>query len=62
MDIGNIPAVASALASAETSDAVNMAMLKKALDSQAAAAVGILQALPQVPANPNVGRNVNTLA
>jgi len=63
MDIGNIPAVASALASAETSDAVNMAMLKKALDSQVAGAVGILQALPPpLPANPNVGRNVNTVA
>ncbi|WP_034295201.1 YjfB family protein [Herbaspirillum sp. RV1423] len=61
MDLGNIPAVASALASQQTSDSVNIAMLKKALDSQTAAAVGILQALPQ-PANPNVGRNVNTVA
>lgn len=63
MDIGNIPAVASALASAATSDAVNMAMLKKALNTQVAAAVGVLQALPPpLPANPNIGRNVNTVA
>lgn len=61
MDIGNIPAVASALASQKTSDSVNMLMLKKAMDTQAAAAVGLLQALP-LPANPNVGRNVNTVA
>lgn len=61
MDIGNIPAVASALASQQTSDSVNMLVLKKALDSQAATAVGLLQALP-LPANPNVGRNVNTVA
>ncbi|AKZ63936.1 hypothetical protein F506_15835 [Herbaspirillum hiltneri N3] len=61
MDVGNIPAVASALAAKETSDSVNIAMLKKALDTQATAAVGILQALP-LPANPNIGRNVNTVA
>ncbi len=61
MDVGNIPAVASALAAKETSDSVNIAMLKKALDTQAVAAVGILQALP-LPANPNIGRNVNTVA
>jgi len=61
MDVGNIPAVASALASKETSDSVNIAMLKKALDTQATAAVGILNALP-LPANPNIGRNVNTVA
>lgn len=61
MDIANIPAVASALAAQQTSDAVNIAMLKKALDTQAATAVGLLQALPQ-PANPNIGSNVNTIA
>lgn len=62
MDIGNIPAVASALSAAKTSDAVTTAVLKKALDTQAATAVGLLQALPPVPANPNIGRNVNTVA
>jgi hypothetical protein len=63
MDIGNIPAVASALSAAETADAVSMTMLKKALNTQAAAAIGVLQALPPpLPANPNIGRNVNTVA
>jgi len=47
---------------AKNSDAVNIAVLKKALDSQANAAVGLIQALPPVPSNPNVGRNVNTTA
>jgi hypothetical protein len=61
MDLGNIPAVASALASQKTSDSVNIAMLKKALDVQATTAVGLLNALP-LPANPNIGRNVNTVA
>ncbi|ONN65932.1 YjfB family protein [Herbaspirillum sp. VT-16-41] len=62
MDINQIASVATNLASAQTSDSVNMLVLKKALDSQAAAAVGMLQALPQLPANPNIGRNVNTTA
>ncbi|EOA04145.1 YjfB family protein [Herbaspirillum sp. AP02] len=62
MDINQIASVATSLASAQTSDSVNMLVLKKALDSQAAAAVGMLQALPQLPANPNIGRNVNTTA
>lgn len=63
MDIGNIPAVASALSAAKTSDEVGMTMLKKAMDIQATTAAGLLQALPPpLPANPNVGRNVNTVA
>ncbi|WP_343651392.1 YjfB family protein [Herbaspirillum sp.] len=62
MDINQIASVATSLASAQTSDSVNMLVLKKALDSQAAAAVGMLQALPQLLANPNIGRNVNTTA
>ena len=62
MDISSIPAVASALASQQTSDDVNVIMLKKALNSQVDSAIGMLQALPPVPANPNIGRNVNTVA
>ncbi|MBB5393456.1 MULTISPECIES: YjfB family protein [unclassified Herbaspirillum] len=62
MDVTQIASVATNLASAQTSDAVNMLVLKKALNTQAAAAIGLLQALPQLPANPNIGRNVNTTA
>ena len=49
MNISNTPAVQSATASAtaqgQTADAVNMLVLKKALNTQAAAAVTLLQAL-----------------
>ncbi|TWC71793.1 YjfB family protein [Herbaspirillum sp. SJZ099] len=62
MDVTQIASVATNLASAQTSDAVNMLVLKKALNTQAAAAIGLLQALPQLSANPNIGRNVNTTA
>ncbi|MBW9332238.1 MULTISPECIES: YjfB family protein [Herbaspirillum] len=62
MDVNQIASLATSMASAQTSDSVNVLMLKKALNSQAAAAVGLLQALPPLPANPNIGRNVNTTA
>lgn len=61
MDVTQIASLASNMAAAQTSDSVNVLMLKKALDSQAATAAGLLQALP-LPANPNIGRNVNTTA
>ncbi|ALU89954.1 YjfB family protein [Herbaspirillum rubrisubalbicans] len=62
MDVNQIASLATNMASAQTSDSVNVLMLKKALNTQAAAAVGVLQALPPLPANPNIGRNVNTTA
>ncbi|WDZ94434.1 YjfB family protein [Herbaspirillum sp. WKF16] len=62
MDVTQIAAQATSMASARTSDQVNVLMLKKALNTQAAAAIGVLQALPPVPANPNIGRNINTTA
>lgn len=70
MNIASTPAVQAATAAAQgpTSDAVNMLVLKKALNAQATAALGLIQALPQPPAAPalathgNVGTQVNTFA
>ena len=63
MDVTQIAAVATDLATAKTADAVNIAVLKKALDTQATTAATLLQALPPpLPANPSIGRNVNTTA
>lgn len=59
---------ATALASRETSDAVNISVLKKALDIQASSAATMLQALPQMPTQPalatsgTLGTQVNTFA
>ena len=61
MNITSVPGSAVSSASSSTSDAVNIAVLKKALNAQVAGAVGILQSIPQ-PANVNIGRNVNTVA
>ncbi len=66
MNIANSPAVqstANAVAS-KTGDAVNILMLKKALNVQAQGAAALLQALPQPPLATSgpVGTKVNTFA
>ena len=67
MNIANTPAVqsASAAAQGQTSDALNILVLKKALDAQAAAAAALIQALPQSPplaTDGSLGTQVNTFA
>ncbi len=67
MNIASTPAVqaASAAAQADSSDAVNILVLKKALNQQAVAAATLLQALPQPPAlasSGSLGTRVNTFA
>ena len=67
MNIASTPAVqaASAAAQGSTADAVNILVLKKALDQQAVAAASLLQALPTVPplaTSGNVGTKLNTFA
>lgn len=67
MNIASSTAVqaASAAAQGSTADAVNILVLKKALDQQASAAVALLQALPPVPSLATggaVGTRLNTFA
>jgi hypothetical protein len=67
MNIASNPAVqaTTAAASGQTADAVNMLVLKKALDVQASGALALLQALPTAPAlatQGSVGTRVNTFA
>lgn len=66
MQITNNPGLRSAVsaASAPSSDAVNILVLKKALDMQAASAVQLIEALPQpaLATSGSVGRLVNTFA
>lgn len=63
-----IVATATALASAQTSDALNMAVLKKALDLQAVSAATMIDAMQQSMPQPalatsgTLGTNVNTFA
>ncbi|MEK6664184.1 MAG: YjfB family protein [Pseudomonadota bacterium] len=56
----------SSLVNSTNAQALSVAVLKKALDSQTQAALSLIQALPQPPSTaglpPNVGRNINTTA
>ena len=48
---------------AASNQAVGIAVLKKAIDLQAQGAAQLIQALPQMPANPpHLGNHVNTFA
>jgi len=67
MDIANSPAVSAAATQTqgETADAVNLLVLRKALDIQADGALALLSALPQQPAlatEGSLGRHLNVYA
>jgi hypothetical protein len=64
MDVSNIAALATGLAQAAGSDQLNIEVLKKALDSQAMMAVGMLNALPApaAPVTSSIGHTINTTA
>lgn len=66
--VNNIVNTATAMASAKTSDAVNITMLKKALDMQEATATTMIDAMvqsvpqPQLATSGTLGTQVNTYA
>jgi hypothetical protein len=65
MEINSIANLATAMETSKTGQAVGIAVLKKALDAQAASAASLLAALPPVQAAslpPHLGQNVNTTA
>lgn len=61
MEIDTISTVSTTYTVEQVNDAIAIAMMRKALDSQAQAAADLLEALPQ-SGNPNIGSNVNTFA
>jgi hypothetical protein len=68
MNIGNSPSVNTAAAAASqgpSGDAVHILVLRKALNTQAAGALALINAIPQQPqlaTEGSLGRNVNTYA
>jgi hypothetical protein len=64
MDINNSASIGSLTAqTGQAPDAVNITVLKKAIDLQAQAAVQLIEALPQVTSNPaNLGQSVDIRA
>ena len=68
MNIGNSPSVNTAAAAASqgpAGDSVQILVLRKALNTQAAGALALIQAIPQQPklaTEGSLGRHVNTYA
>lgn len=62
MDVSQITSLAIGLSNMELSNQVSTLVLKKTLDNQQTMAAGILDAIPALPANPAIGRNINTTA
>ena len=62
MDVSQITSLAIGLDNLDIGNKINTLVLKKSLDNQQAMATGILESIPQLPANPAIGRNINTTA
>lgn len=61
MDIDTISTVSTTYTVEQANDAIAIAMMRKALDTQAQAAADLLEELPK-SGNPNVGGSVDTFA
>lgn len=59
MDVSQIASLATSLDSLDLSNQVDTLMLKKALDNQQSTAASLIEAIPPLPANPAIGRNIN---
>ncbi len=65
MDISAIASLATGMSQAKTSQEVNVAVLKKALDLSATSAANLIAALPAPAAPslpPHLGQHINTTA
>lgn len=65
MSADAIPALASSLSAAQTADAVQTAVFKKAIDSEAQAALGLVRLIPATPplaSSGSLGTRLNTYA
>lgn len=66
MDVTGIANAASTLANVGTSQAVSIAVLKKAMDVSAESATALIEAIPPAPTAQNLpshlGKNINTTA
>ncbi|MEY4593494.1 MAG: hypothetical protein RIR18_2389 [Pseudomonadota bacterium] len=63
MDISSIASAASGMSKVATSDAVGVAVLRKALDTAANSATQLIESIPKAPSNPaHLGNNVDVSA
>ncbi|MFU2317727.1 YjfB family protein [Rahnella sp. PCH160] len=59
MDVSQIASLATGLDNLDLGNKVDTLMLKKTLDNQQSAAASLIESIPQLPANPAIGRNIN---
>ena len=64
MDVSGIVSAATDMTLSRTADAVQLSVLKKAMDIEAQGALKLIQSVSQVISNnpPNLGNGVNTFA
>lgn len=63
MDVSSTSSLSSALAQAQTGDAVSILVLKKAMAIQAQSALQLLESLPPAASNPpNLGNSIDVRA
>lgn len=62
MDVSQIAALATSLNDMQTRNEANTLLFKKMFGNQASAALGLIESILQLPANPAIGRNINTTA
>ncbi|WP_312628407.1 YjfB family protein [Scandinavium sp.] len=62
MDISQIESMSTAMDQMQFRSEVGTLVMKKSLDAQSEAATAIIQSIPQLPANPAIGRNINVTA
>jgi hypothetical protein len=64
MDLSNIASAVSTASAAQASATASLMLLRKSLDIQAASAIGLIQAIPQVSPSsnpPNLGNAVDVM-
>jgi hypothetical protein len=54
--------MSTAMSQMQFNSEVGTLVMKKSLDAQEAAASAMIAAIPQLPANPAIGRNINVTA
>ncbi len=63
MEVSAVNSLAIQTSQGQTGDAVNILMLKKAIDLQAQSALQLLNAVPAPPSNPpHLGQNIDLTA
>ena len=63
MDIAAISSAVSAQASSQSGDAIQLAVMKKALDMETQSAMALINAIPQANGGPaHLGQTINTVA